>query len=220
MDFDPAYLAKQLPALWRGLLVTIEVSAIAMLIAFALGVFGATIRYLRIPYLSSLLWFYVEFMRNTPLLVQMFFIVFGLPALGLTLPLFWAGVVSLALWAAAFHIESLRGGLATVGKDLHEAGTALGLGKWQFLALVGLPLGLRVALPSMLNTCVSLLKNSAMLQAIGLMELTFVAVDKMAMDFRMLEMFSVLLVVYVALVFLLSAAANWLEYVLQRPFRI
>ena len=219
MDFDPAYLVKQLPALWRGLLVTIEVSTVAMLLAVALGVLGATIRHLRIPYLSPAVWFYVEFMRNTPLLVQMFFIVFGLPALGLTLPLFWAGVVSLALWAAAFHIESLRGGLATVGKDLREAGTALGLGPWQFLALIALPLGVRVALPSMLNTCVSLLKNSAMLQAIGLMELTFVAVDKMAMDFRMLEMFSVLLVVYVVLVLLLSGAANWLEYVLQKPFR-
>lgn len=220
MDFDPAYLAKQMPALWRGLLVTIEVSTLAMLLAFALGIVGAVIRHMKVPVLAKAVAFYVEFIRNTPLLVQIFFIVFGLPAIGLTLPLFWAGVASLALWAGAFHVESLRGGLATVGKGLEEAGLALGLRRGQFLVLVALPLSLRVALPSMLNTCVSLLKNSAMLQAIGLAELTFVAVDRMASDFRMLEMFSVMLVVYVALVFLLSAAANWLEWTMNRPFRI
>lgn len=219
MDFDLAYLVKQMPALWRGLVLTIQVSALAMLLAFVLGVLGAMARHLRLPVLAPAVAFYVEFIRNTPLLVQMFFIVFGLPVIGLTLPLFWAGVVSLGLWAAAFHVESLRGGLGTVGRGLEEAGQALGLRRGPFLVLIALPLGLRVALPSMLNTCVSLLKNSAMLQAVGLTELTFVAVDKMASDFRMLEMFSVMLVVYVVLVFLLSAAANRLEAVMQRPFR-
>ncbi len=219
MDFDPAYLVKQLPALWRGLLLTIEISGLAMAIAFVLGVAGAMARHLKLKGIAPAVAFYVEFVRNTPLLVQMFFIVFGLPAIGLTLPLFWAGVVSLALWAAAFHVESLRGGLATVNGGLEDAGQALGLARLPFLLIVALPLGLRVALPSMLNTCVSLLKNSAMLQAVGVMELTFVAVDRMASDFRMLEMFSVMLVVYVVLVFLLSAVANRLEAVMQRPFR-
>lgn len=219
MDFDTAYLIKQMPALWRGLLVTLEVSAVALVLSVLAGILGAAVRHLKVPVLSPLVAFYVEFIRNTPLLVQMFLIVFGLPALGLRLPLFWAGVLSLAAWAAAFHVESIRGGLASVKTDLFEAGSALGMKAWQLLWLIALPLGLRVAMPAMLNTSVSLLKNSAMLQAVGLTELTFVAVDKMAMDFRILEMFSVMLVVYVVLVFLLSFAANRLEAHLQKPFR-
>lgn len=219
MDFDPNYLMKQMPALWRGLLMTLEVSAVSLVFSVLVGILGAAVRHLKVPVLAPLTAFYVEFIRNTPLLVQMFLIVFGLPALGLRLPLFWAGVLSLAAWAAAFHIESIRGGLASVKKDLFEAGYALGLKPWQFLRLVALPLGLRVALPSMLNTSVSLLKNSAMLQAVGLMELTFVAVDKMAMDFRVMEMFTVMLVVYVVLVFLMSFASNRIEAYLQKPFR-
>jgi His/Glu/Gln/Arg/opine family amino acid ABC transporter permease subunit len=219
MDFDPQYLVRHLPALWRGLMVTIEVSLAAMLLSIVLGVLGAAARYLKLPVLWQFVAFYVEFIRNTPLLVQMFFIVFGLPAIGLTLSLFWSGVVSLAIWAAAYHVESIRGGLETVNKGLREAGQALGLKPWQFLVKISLPLAMRVAIPSMLNTSVSLVKNSSMLQAIGLMELTFVAVDRMAIDFRMLEMFTVLVVVYLALVFILSFAAGRIEAVLQKPFR-
>ncbi len=219
MDFELSYLLKQMPALWRGLLVTLEVSAVSLVLAVLAGILGAAIRHMKVPVLSQLTACYVEFIRNTPLLVQMFLVVFGLPAIGLRLPLFWAGVVSLAAWAAAFHVESIRGGLASVKRELYEAGSSLGLKPWQLLWLVALPLGLRVALPSMLNTSVSLVKNSAMLQAVGLMELTFVAVDRMAMDFRILEMFTVMLVVYVALVFLLSFASNRLEAYLKRPFR-
>lgn len=219
MDYDLAYLVRYLPALWRGLVMTIQVSLVAMAISVVIGVLGAAARHLNLPGASRAVAFYVEFIRNTPLLVQMFFIVFGLPAIGLTMSLYWSGVVSLAVWAGAFHVESIRGGLATVSKGLREAGDALGLKPWQFLAKIALPLAFRVSLPSMLNTSISLLKNSSMLQAIGLAELTFVAVDRMSMDFRMYEMFSVLLVVYVSLVFLLSFAAARLESRLQRPFR-
>lgn len=219
MEYDLAYLARYLPALWRGLIVTIQVSLVSLALSVVIGVLGAAARHLNLPGLSQLVVFYVEFIRNTPLLVQMFFIVFGLPAIGITISLFWSGVLSLAVWAGAFHVESIRGGLSTVSKGLREAGQALGLKPWQFLAKIALPLALRVSLPSMLNTSISLLKNSSMLQAVGLAELTFVAVDRMAMDFRIYEMFSVLLVVYVGLVFILSWLVARLEAWLQRPFR-
>jgi len=151
--------------------------------------------------------------------VQIFFVCFGFPAIGIRMSLFWSGVFALAAWAAAFHVESIRGGCAGVPKGLQEAGTALGLHRWQVLWRVVLPMALRTCLPGMLNTSVSLLKNSALLQAVGLVELTFVAVDRISADFRMLEMFSVLLVIYVALVMLLSLLAARIEAVMARPFR-
>jgi polar amino acid transport system permease protein len=219
MEFDLPYLQAQMPALWRGLLVTLQVSGAGIAISIVIGVLGATARHFDVPVLSRIVWFYVELIRNTPLLVQIFFIFYGLPATGITLSLFWSGVLALALWAGAFQIENIRGGLANVSKGLWEAGGALGMHRLLFLALVALPLAVRVSLPSMLNTSISLLKNSAYLQAIGLAELTFVAVDRIAMDFRLLEMFASLFVVYLGLVFLLSLVVGQLERHLQRPFR-
>lgn len=209
---------QQAPALWHGLLVTLAVSGAALVLSLALGVVGAAARDLRVPVVSTVIAGYVELVRNTPLLVQVFFIVYGLPAVGVRLSLFWSGVAALGLWAGAFQVENIRGGLSTVGKGLREAGGALGLRPVAVLLLIALPLALRSSIPAMLNTAISMLKNSAFLQAIGLMELTFVAVDRISMDFRTLEMFTALLVVYVGLVLLLSLAVGVLERRMHRAF--
>lgn len=219
MEFDLDYLVAQLPALRAGILLTTQVSAIAILLSIAVGLLGASARVLRLPLLSPLIAFYVEFIRNTPLLVQLFFIFFGLPSFGLTLSLFWSGVLALTLWAGAFQVENVRGGLAAVAPGLGEAARALGLTRWQYLRLVGLPLAIRSGLPAMLNTGVSLVKNSAYVSAIGLQDLAGVAFDRIASDFRAFEMLAVLLLGYLALVLSLSAAVRLLEHRLQAPFR-
>jgi polar amino acid transport system permease protein len=218
LDFDLAYLVQQAPALWRGFLLTLAVSGAALVLSLLLGISGAMARDRQVPFLSQIVAGYVEVVRNTPLLVQIFFIVYGLPAIGLRLTLFWSGVVALGLWAGAFQVENVRGGLSTVGRGLREAGASLGLRPLPVLLLIALPLALRSSIPAMLNTAVSMLKNSAYLQAIGLMELTFVAVDRISMDFRALEMFATLLLVYVGLVLLLSFAAGTLERRMRRAY--
>lgn len=219
MDFDVAYLMAQWPALMRGLIMTVQVSALSILLSVAIGVLGAACRVLRIPLLSPAVAGYVEFIRNTPLLVQLFFIFFGLPTIGVKLSIFWSGVVCLTAWAGAFQVENVRGGLAAVSTGLQEAALSAGLRPVQFFRLVALPLAIRASLPAMLNTSISLLKNSAYLQAIGLVELTFVAVDRMSMDFRALEMFTAICAIYLTLVLALSVATDRLEARLQRPFR-
>lgn len=219
MEFDLDYLIKQLPALRAGILLTIQVSAIAVVLSIGIGLIGASIRVMRIPVLDRIVVFYVEFIRNTPLLVQLFFVFFGLPTIGLTLSLFWSGVLALTLWAGAFQTENIRGGLAAVQPGLREAARALGLSQMQYLRLIGLPLAVRIGLPAMLNTCVSLVKNSAYVSAIGLQDLAGVAFDRIASDFRAFEMLAVLLVGYLALVLSLSAAVRLLEHRLQAPFR-
>jgi len=151
--------------------------------------------------------------------VQLFFVFFGLPALGLKLSLFWSGVLALTLWAGAFQVENVRGGLAAISPGLREAARALALSRGQYLRLVGLPMAVRTGLPSMLNTCVSLVKNSAYVSAIGLQDLAGVAFDRIASDFRAFEMLAVLLVGYLALVLSLSVAVRFLEHRLQAPFR-
>lgn len=220
MEFDLHYIQAQLPALWRGLLMTLAVSSISIVISLLAGMAGAAVKVMQVPVLTPVIKGYVEFIRNTPLLAQMFFIYFGLPSVGLSLSLFWSGVLTLSLWATAYQIENIRGGLLTVRPGLKSACLALGMKPWQYMRLVALPLGLRVGQPAILNTSISLLKNSCFLQAVGLAEITYVAMDRIAMDFRTLEMMLVLGVTYFALVALMSLASGWLEHRLHKPFRM
>lgn len=170
------------------------------------------------PVLSQLFGFYVEFIRNTPLLAQLFFIFYGLPSLGLGLSVYWSGVAALTVWGGAYNVENMRGGFLAVSKGMREASQSLGLRPLHYLWLVAI-LGLRVAIPAMLNTSVSVLKNSSYLQAIGFAELTFVAMERVATEFRTLEMFAAIGVLYLVLVLILSFAVRRLEFHLQRPFR-
>jgi His/Glu/Gln/Arg/opine family amino acid ABC transporter permease subunit len=220
MEFDFAYLTEQWPALMRGLWLTVQVSALSIVLSILVGVLGAAVRVLQVPVLDKLVVGYVEFIRNTPLLAQLFFIFYGLPGLGLRLSLFWSGVLCLTVWAGAYQIENVRGGIETVGKGLREAAFSLGLSPWRFFRLVAAPMAIRVGLPSMLNTSISLLKNSSYLQAIGLAELTYVAIDRISMDFRTIEMFAAICVIYLLLVLTLSFLASRLEYRLNAPFRL
>jgi His/Glu/Gln/Arg/opine family amino acid ABC transporter permease subunit len=219
VEFDLSYLLEQWPALLRGLWLTIQVSVLAIVLSVLVGLIGAAARVLRVPVLDKLVIGYVEFIRNTPILAQLFFIFYGLPGIGIRLSLFWSGVLCLSVWAGAYQIENIRGGLETVGKGLREAAFSLGLTPWRFFRLVAAPIAVRVSLPSMLNTSISLLKNSSYLQAIGLAELTFVALDRVSMDFRTIEMFAALCVIYLALVLILSFVASRIEYRLNAPFR-
>jgi His/Glu/Gln/Arg/opine family amino acid ABC transporter permease subunit len=219
MEFDLNYLMMQWPALLDGVLMTLRVSLLAISCSLLIGILGGAVRSFRIPILSQVVVLYVELIRNTPILVQLFFIFYGLPAIGLELSLFWSGAVCLSLWAGAYQVENIRGGLATVEQKMREASMALSLKPHQYFYLVALPIAFRTSLPAVLNTAISLLKNSSYLQAIGLAELTFVAVDRIATDFRAIEMFSAICVMYLILVAILSLLTGRLSAHLQRPFR-
>ena len=198
--------------------MTVIVSAISIALATTIGVIGASVRIFRTPIASQLARGYVEFIRNTPLLVQIFFIFFGLPAIGLKLSVFWSGIVALTLWGGAYNIENFRGGFLSIPKGYREAAEALGIDRLRYLWLIALPLGLRVAIPSVLNTSISILKNSAYLQAIGLAELTFVAMDKLSLDFRTLEMFTAIGTIYLGLVLSLSWAVRRVHCRARAPY--
>lgn len=218
-DFDFSYIWSSTPALLDGFLVTLQVTMISIALAVFVGAVGAIARVLEIPILSHLVVAYVSLVRNTPLLVQIFFIFYGLPTIGIGLSLFHSGVVALVVWGGAYNVENIRGGFLAVPKGLHEAANSLGLRPLQYMWLIAIPLGLRVSLPAVLNTSISVLKNSAYLQAIGLAELTFVAMTRIAMDFRTLEMFAVIGLLYLALVLSLSLLVRRIEQVMHRPFR-
>ncbi|QPC44053.1 amino acid ABC transporter permease [Kaustia mangrovi] len=218
-DFSFSYIWGAGPDLMSGLWMTIRISLLSIVFSVVIGTVGAALRVFHVPGLSHLVAGYVNFIRSTPLLVQLFFVFYGLASIGIPISDFWSGVLALSLWGGAYNTENIRGGFLAIPKGLGEAAGALALRSSHYLLLIALPVGLRVSIPAMLNTSVSVLKNSAYLQAIGLAELTFVAMDRVAMDFRTLEMFAAIGAIYLALVLALSFSVRGIEHVLQKPFR-
>jgi His/Glu/Gln/Arg/opine family amino acid ABC transporter permease subunit len=203
-----------------GLWVTLKVSLIAIGGAFGVGVILGAARAHRIPVLSQLAAIYVEVIRNTPILVQVFFIYFGLsePPFNIRLTAFTAGWLTLVIWGGAFNTENFRAGFEAVPYRYREAGLALGFGRITTFLNVTLPIGGRIAIPSSINTYVSVLKNSALIgPAISLPELTYQAYSLESVSFRATEIYFTLALVYLALVWGLSGLIRGLEGWLALP---
>ncbi|QCE34100.1 transporter substrate-binding domain-containing protein [Acetobacteraceae bacterium] len=165
-----------LPAIGRGAVMTVAVSVLGMVIAVSFGVLLALTRQYGHPILRGLAVLYIETVRGTPLLIQILFIFYALPAGGITLSPFWAGVGALGLNYAAYEAENYRAGLASVPKGQMEAAQALNLTRFQALRYVITPQAFRSVLPVMVNDFISLLKDSSLVSVITLTDLTQVYV--------------------------------------------
>jgi His/Glu/Gln/Arg/opine family amino acid ABC transporter permease subunit len=219
-SFEWSFIWDNRDQFLQGLWKTLQVSLIAIVGAFAVGVVLGAARAHRIPVLSQLAAIYVEVIRNTPLLVQVFFVYFGLsePPFNIRLTAFTAAWVMLVIWGGAFNTENFRAGFEAVPNRYREAGRALGFGRLMTFVNVTLPIGGRIALPSSINTSISVLKNSALIgPAISLPELTYQAYSLESVSFRATEIYFTLAVIYLAVVWVLSGLIRALEARLALP---
>ncbi len=205
--------SELLEALWR----TLQVSAIAIVGAFVIGAVLGAARAHRVPVVNQLAAAYVEVIRNTPILVQIFFIFFALPELGLQLETFTVAWLAVMIWGGAFNTENFRAGFEAVPHRFREAGRALGFGRLKTFLNVTLPIGGRIALPASINTYIAVLKNTSLLYVIAYPEFTTTALQINALTLQTVETFFVLGVVYLALVWTLSALIRLLEARLALP---
>jgi His/Glu/Gln/Arg/opine family amino acid ABC transporter permease subunit len=218
LEFDWGVVLDNREEWIEGLKNTLKVSAIAIAGSFAVGVVLGAARAHRVPVISQLAACYVEVIRNTPLLVQVFFIFFGLPQLDIRLEPFTAAWVSVLIWGGAFNTENFRAGFQAVPFRYREAGLALGFSRPATFFNVTLPIGGRIALPSSINTYVSVLKNTAILgPAIGFAELTNTAYNLESILFQPLEIYTVLALTYLAIVWLISIGIRLIESRLRLP---
>jgi His/Glu/Gln/Arg/opine family amino acid ABC transporter permease subunit len=195
---------RGLPYLLEGAGLTILISAVAMVLAVVLGIVLAALT--QAPLGRRVVRGYVEIFRNTPLLIQIFIVYFGLPQLGLRLSPFLSGLLALVLYAAAYNTEIFRAGLEAVPHGQHEAARSLGLAPLAALRWVIVPQALRIAYPALGNNLVSLVKNSSLVSTIGMVELMFVANDISFNNFRTFEIYGATVVLYAALVLALTRA--------------
>jgi His/Glu/Gln/Arg/opine family amino acid ABC transporter permease subunit len=201
----------------EGLRNTLKVSAIAVAGAFFVGLVLGAARAHRIPVVSQIAAVYVEVIRNTPILVQIFMLYYALPQVGIRLDAFTVAWVSVTIWGGAFNTENFRAGFEAVPVRYREAGAALGFRGVSTFLNVTLPIGGRIALPSSINTYISVVKNTSLLYVIAYPELTTVALQINALTLETTETFAVLAITYLTIVWSLSAVIRLLESHLALP---
>jgi polar amino acid transport system permease protein len=212
-----AFVSENRQELWDGFLNTLQVSALAIVGSYAVGIVLGAARAHRIPVVSQLTAVYVEVIRNTPILVQIFMIFYGLPQFGILLSQFTTAWVAVTIWGGAFHTENFRAGFLAVSHRHREAALALGFRPLATFLNVTLPIGGRIALPSSINTAISVVKNTSLMYVIGYMELTTTAINISNLTLETTEAVTLLGAVYLVLVWSLSAAIRLLESRLALP---
>ena len=224
MTGGPAAYAFEWSAVWRGLPyllqgagLTVLISGVAMVLAAALGLALAVATQTAGRLVRGLVDAYVELFRNTPLLIQIFIVYFGLPQLGVKLSPFLSGLAALVLYAAAYNTEIFRAGLEAVPHGQFEAARSAGLGELQILRYVIMPQAVRICFPALGNNLVSLVKNSSLVSTIGMVELMFVANDISFNNFRTFEIYGAAALVYVILVLALTRLLRVAETRMARP---
>ena len=217
VSFDWSFITENGDELLAGLRRTLEVSAIAIAGSFAIGLVLGAARAHRVPVVSRIAGIYVEVIRNTPILVQIFFLFFALPQLGIILEPFTVAWLAVTIWGGAFNTENFRAGFEAVPYRYREAGLALGFGRLATFFNVTLPIGGRIALPSSINTYISVVKNTSLMYVISYPELTTTALQINALTLQTIETFTVLAVSYLVIVWTMSASIRVVERHLALP---
>jgi His/Glu/Gln/Arg/opine family amino acid ABC transporter permease subunit len=206
--------------LLSGLITTLELSALAWLLAAVLGIVSGALRTLRFRPLRGVATFYVEFFRNVPLLVWMFFWYFAVPPLLPETPRewlyghgleFWAGVCALGVYSGARFSEVLRSGIQSIPRTQFEASMASGLTTFQAYRYVILPVALRLIIPPGTNESLNLLKNSSVALTISVAELTFQTRQIETYTAKAIEALSAGTLIYLVLCVSLASIMGWVE---------
>jgi polar amino acid transport system permease protein len=231
MSLDFAWLADPLYQHWllRGLGNTVLMSLLGIVMMFAVGVVGAACIHFRVPVLDTLTTILVELFRNTPPLVQLFFLYFMLSEIGLSftdphtgrsVPLFTGFtcvVLSLGLYNGAIAVEIIRSGLLAVPSQTVEGARSLGYSRLKTFRHVELPIGLRLSVPAMTNNIVSLIKTSSQAALVAVADIMYGATQIMVETFRNLEVMLLIWAVYVLIASLAVMAIRRIASVFRMP---
>ena len=192
---------KNIDMIWEGLRYTLEISLLAVAIGILLGIIAAACRTSRVKVLSVLASVYIEAIRNTPLLVQLWLFYFGLTQFGINLPALTCGIMALGINSGAYAAEIIRAGFESVDQSLLDASASLGFTPWLTLRKIKIPLAIRAVLPSLGNNIIQCLLASSLLSVLGVNELTNQALRLSSKTYRTFESFIVIAVLYVVLTF-------------------
>lgn len=209
MDFQ--FIEKYVPIYVAAGKLTLCIACIGIVLSILIGILASAVLYYRIPLLKRLVSVYVELSRNTPLLVQLFFLYFGLPKIGIRWSSEVCGIVGLSFLGGAYMTESFRAALSTVEKGQLESAKALGLNPIQILRYVLLPEAITVAVPSIVANMIFLIKETSVFSGIALKDLMYEAKDLIGLYYKTEESLVMLVVAYLILLLPVSILGTVLE---------
>ena len=209
MNFNVIF--DYMPMYTKAFLLTIKIGWIGIALSVGIGIVAAFILHFKIPVLSPIIKAYVELFRNTPLLVQLFFIYFGLPKAGLSVDAEHCGIVGLGLLGGAYMAEAFRSGLETVEEIQRESALSLGMTERQAFLYVILPQAVSVSIPAFMANVIFLLKETSVFSAISLMDLMFTAKDLIGLYYRTTECLFLLVIFYLIMLLPVSLLGSLLE---------
>lgn len=208
-------LITKFPAFMEGVEITLQLAFFTVLFGSLLGLVVAVCRRTRLLPLRWLMNAYVAFIRGTPLLVQVLLVVYGLPQLGIRFPRMTLCIIALVINSGAYMAELIRAGLQSVEKGQVEAAESLGMSSGQTMLYIILPQAVKVTLPAMGNEFVAIIKESSILYAVGVYELTYQAYKLASVNYYYIETMIVAALIY----FVLTYVATKLLCLLERRMR-
>ena len=211
MNIDFNFIREIIPTFMQGTIMTLKLGVVSIISSLLIGIFIEIARYFNLKILNFISKAYIEFSRNTPLLIQVFFLYYGLTKFGIKLSGFACGVIGLAFLGGAYMAESLRGGVDAVEKSQIESGEALGLSKMQILSNIIIPISFSISIPSIVANCIFLVKETSIIASIAVAELMFVTKDVIGMYYKTSEALILVVVFYLIILLPISIFSRFIE---------
>lgn len=209
MDFS--VVADNIPVYAQAAVLTVRVAAKGILLALLVGALCATIRYFRIPVLRQLTSAYIEVSRNTPLLVQLFFLYFGLPKLGIVIESETCAVIGLGFLGGSYMAEAIRSGLEGVPASQMQSSLSLGMSRTQALRHVITPQATAIALPALTANIIFLIKETSVVSIVALPDLVYTAKEQIGQTYETREALLLLVTFYLIILLPISLVAGAME---------
>ena len=209
MDWN--VISKSIPLYWDAMLLTLKIGWIGVALATLIGLVSAVVIHFRIPVLSVIFKIYIEIFRNTPLLIQLFFLYFALPKIGVKISAEVCGWLGLGLLGGSYMSEAFRSGIEAIDSVQRESALSLGMTDFQVMIHVILPQALSYSTPAFVANIIFLLKETSVFSAISLMDLMFRAKDLIGLYYNTAEYLVLLVVFYLIILLPVSVLGTVLE---------
>ena len=209
MDWE--FIAKYIPLYQKAAVLTVEIGILGIAVAILIGLMCETINYFKIPVLRRIVAIYIELSRNTPLLIQLFFIYYGLPKIGICTDARICGIAGLAFLGGSYMAEAFRSGVEAIDIIQEESAYSLGLSRMQTVRYIIFPQAVSISAPAFIANVIFLLKETSVFSAISLMDLMFTAKDLIGLYYNTTESLVLLVVFYLLILLPVSVIGSLAE---------
>ena len=217
--FNPQVAVENIGPLLGGLLITVELTLVVIVLSLVFALFVALAGLSHIAPLRWVVKSYVEVIRGTPLLLQLIYVYYVLPSIGIRLDAFAAGVLALTLNYSAYISEVYRGGILAIPRGQQDAAAALGMTPALAMRRIILPQAIRIVIPTLGNYFIGLFKDTALCSAVSIQELVFTAQVRAALSYQYFTLYTVVGAMYFAVSFPAARLVGYLERVTRRGYR-